>query len=569
MKNNKIIQFLASLKLAVILLLLLAAILATATFYESLYDAETAQHLVYHTWYFNAFLLLLGINVFCAAAVRYPWKKHQTGFVLTHAGILLILAGALITQLFGLDGSMPVREGTSSSLVYLNEPVLYLTYHGGHQTTIPVEFRWNPPRPGHSYQIKIDQKYTLVIDRYLHHAIQQISYEETERSEYGSVLQLRLRNSKVDTSPYLIPNRPTQLGPATVEFIELTTEDALTAFLQKGISSRGELFLLIEDRPFTIPVDSLPLKHSVQIGDTPYKVKLLKYFSHAVVRDNNLINLSSKPINPAIKVQFSDETGHQQTVLLFALIPDLNTVIEGDRSLPIRALYQNTNPDRPQRKLLIARGPQGNLYYHKDNGESGHINIGEERSTGWMDLKFSIQQYIPHAKMVTQYIPFKAPPGRKIKNPPPAAIRFKINSAHHSYGPYWVQAEDTLTVSPAEDLQNLKVRYGMKTVDIGLSIFLKDFNIDFDPGTRNPAAYKSVVEVDGQEKVIAMNQPLNYKGYKFFQSSYSTDSRGEPTISIFSVARDPGIGLKYTGSIVLIIGIIIMFYLRPLQIKHR
>ena len=49
-------QFMASIKLAVILLLSLAAILATATFYESLYDSKTAQHLVYKSPLFAVFL---------------------------------------------------------------------------------------------------------------------------------------------------------------------------------------------------------------------------------------------------------------------------------------------------------------------------------------------------------------------------------------------------------------------------------------------------------------------------------------------------------------------------------
>jgi len=74
---RKIWKFLGSLKLAVVLLVMLAAILATATFYESLYDTKTAQHLVYSSPWFAVFLGLLFTNVFCSAASRYPIKATR------------------------------------------------------------------------------------------------------------------------------------------------------------------------------------------------------------------------------------------------------------------------------------------------------------------------------------------------------------------------------------------------------------------------------------------------------------------------------------------------------------
>lgn len=49
LKKNSIFKFFASLKLAVILLVALAVILAVATFYESAYDTKTAQYLVYRS----------------------------------------------------------------------------------------------------------------------------------------------------------------------------------------------------------------------------------------------------------------------------------------------------------------------------------------------------------------------------------------------------------------------------------------------------------------------------------------------------------------------------------------
>ena len=100
-KKNSIFRFLASLKLAVILLVALAAILSIATFYESIYDTKTAQYLVYKSPLFALFLGFLGVNLLCSALMRYPWKKSQTGFVITHLGIIIILIGSLFTMFKG------------------------------------------------------------------------------------------------------------------------------------------------------------------------------------------------------------------------------------------------------------------------------------------------------------------------------------------------------------------------------------------------------------------------------------------------------------------------------------
>jgi len=50
---------------------------------------------IYQTKGFAILLAFLGTNILCAALIRYPWKKRQTGFVITHAGLLVLLASIL------------------------------------------------------------------------------------------------------------------------------------------------------------------------------------------------------------------------------------------------------------------------------------------------------------------------------------------------------------------------------------------------------------------------------------------------------------------------------------------
>src|SRR5438309_11962783 len=81
-------RFLASVKLAVVSLLSLAAVLAYGTFFEAWHGTVAAQEWVYRSPWFALVLLMLAVNIFCAAAIRYPWKRRQTGFVITHTGLL-------------------------------------------------------------------------------------------------------------------------------------------------------------------------------------------------------------------------------------------------------------------------------------------------------------------------------------------------------------------------------------------------------------------------------------------------------------------------------------------------
>ncbi|MCC6475275.1 MAG: hypothetical protein IT514_16195, partial [Burkholderiales bacterium] len=103
-------QFAASLKLAVILILWLVATFAIGTFVEARYGTPVAQFGVYQTWWFSVLAVLLAVNIFCAASIRFPWKRHQTGFVITHLGLLTLLLGVALSRLHGIDAQIFVYE---------------------------------------------------------------------------------------------------------------------------------------------------------------------------------------------------------------------------------------------------------------------------------------------------------------------------------------------------------------------------------------------------------------------------------------------------------------------------
>jgi hypothetical protein len=60
---------------------------------------------------------------------------------------------------------------------------------------------------------------------------------------------------------------------------------------------------------------------------------------------------------------------------------------------------------------------------------------------------------------------------------------------------------------------------------------------------------------------ISMNKPLHYRGYTIYQASYQALPDGKYT-SVFAVGVDPGMGIKYTGAMVMVFGIILMFWFK-------
>ena len=129
---RRIIKITFSLKLAVVTMLLLGLISAIGTIVESRYDAHRAQQLVYYSPYMYFVMLLLCINLVGVMVNRWPWRRHHTGFLLAHIGIIITILGAWVTKEFGIDGSLQVSVGQKNRFVILpqTELVLGLLFYG-------------------------------------------------------------------------------------------------------------------------------------------------------------------------------------------------------------------------------------------------------------------------------------------------------------------------------------------------------------------------------------------------------------------------------------------------------
>lgn len=105
----------------------------------------------------------------------------------------------------------------------------------------------------------------------------------------------------------------------------------------------------------------------------------------------------------------------------------------------------------------------------------------------------------------------------------------------------------------------LGLAYGARRIPLPFSIALRDFQMDRYPGTNSPASYASEVTIQDPERGVQrdfrifMNHILDYRGYRFFQSSYDRDERG----TYLSVNHDFwGTWISYLGYALLTLGMV-------------
>lgn len=112
--------------------------IATATFIEEYYDTLTAKLIVYNARWFELLLLLLVIN-FIGHIKEYQMLSRKKWAGLTfHSAFILMIIGAGITRYTGYEGSMRIREGSTSNILYTSDPNLSIMIGNDKETEVDI-----------------------------------------------------------------------------------------------------------------------------------------------------------------------------------------------------------------------------------------------------------------------------------------------------------------------------------------------------------------------------------------------------------------------------------------------
>ncbi len=290
---QRLYKFAGSLGLAVFIILSIAAIASWGTIVESRYNAETAQKLVYYSGFMKFTMVLLVINLVVSVLHRYPWKKKHTGFIVTHAGIILILFGSVLTARYGVDGSMFFGIGESSSTVSLTETEVRVYKASDDLRFLPyytkmIDFLLEPPE-SNPFEIKLGSD-NVKFTRFLPYAVQKTEVEPIlpGAGETGfPAVRFQIFNDRVNVTEWLQQNSQMPvsipLGPAQI--VLTTREHAPSGENEFVVQPSGDralnFFVYSKGNKRFVKKGKIAIGETVDTGWMNLQFRLLNYYPMA------------------------------------------------------------------------------------------------------------------------------------------------------------------------------------------------------------------------------------------------------------------------------------------------
>jgi hypothetical protein len=219
--------------------------------------------------------------------------------------------------------------------------------------------------------------------------------------------------------------------------------------------------------------------------------------------------------------------------------------------------------------MSFVLAPGGRLLYGLTTAAGqttrGTVEVGRPIETPWMGMKVVVDRFLEKATARRTVSPAPVPEKEERRL---SAVKVRLEGPGGRTEPEWVVWTEARKVAWAGGSATLA--YRAPEVALPFRVRLLRFNSDKYPGTNMAATYESWVEVDDPERGISehhisMNHPMHYRGYIFFQASFV---EGEPMMSIFSVARSPGLPLVYVGVTLISLGVLWMFYVKPMLARR-
>ncbi|MFM8378710.1 MAG: hypothetical protein ACKOB1_05215 [Planctomycetia bacterium] len=632
-------EFLASLRFAVVLIALLAVVLGLGTFVESGYGTEAVKFGVWNTWWFTLLNALLAVSIFCAAAIRYPWKRHQTGFVITHIGLLVLLAGCLMSQRGGVDAQIPLLEGEQGSKAYEDSHhfVLEVTPGGGRSpvTIEPIEFRSGPfnwrEYQGERWWLPwgLAPRDTGVVHDADGIRLEVLDFYADSFDALAPSVKLRVGSDSfagagergvwmpAELSWQPDPLRATQMrhrasvGGGTIVFWKTGSRAEAEAFLaglpdpQLGYGERGQLVLVADGKTHRLKIDDVlgkerfPLEGSdlfVEVTDFEPKLAAarMKVRRGAEGRDEEMVVLADLP-EVTIHAPRSAVWG---TLWIERATADAAERMQGKAKSRIDIVQAGSGGSH---ELLYRVWQQPAAFGGRLPADSSPVPAFA-MPMGKLELR--VDRFLPAdtLEVATLPLPFSKdkPPSAKRR-----AARVRLTVDGHAEE-FWLAG---LPIQPAQASmgpprtterrtvegrsRSVAVMLVPDAIDIGFDVKLGNFERRLDPGTSQASHFSSVVEFlakSGSPLVkrpvtITMNAPVDFsdpdtgRSYRLFQESFMgpwlpgdelfeqftkgwKERPDRLEASVLTVNYDPGRGVKYLGSGLIVIGIFTMFYMR-------
>jgi hypothetical protein len=576
---------LGSLKIGVTLMILIGVAMAVATFYESRHGRVAAQIIFYKSPWFTLLLAALALNIFAATVARWPYRLRRIGFPLTHVGILVILAGAMITSRFGVDGHLRLVEGAASNRISIPQLALAvqevrIPNPAAFNTATPpieIELPMNAVRPTLGLHRTVSAGETglrLTYHNFYSNSRWETRYEAASEGPSAARLDVSVGDGHAPLSFWLLSGAgAASLGDLAIELISAANEDELERLLQpEGVM--GTLRVAAGQSPTMIDV-SEALDRVIQIAPDGPTLRILAYYPDAVVGDDRrLTSRSDRPNNPAVEFEIDGPEGKSRR-LLFARFPDFAQMHGRDtRYADIEITYVMSVAQAGPHLRLVQRGDEIHFRVSGQaqspgvkgtpSGTQGKVQPGEIITSDAISFPIRIASLLPHVREVRE--PVFHPRNEESGDQPALLVTAEIDGQTADQWLAWEQPATLQLAGKTFALTLSDRRYALPFI-----LRLDRFERETYPGTNRPAMFASHVTLFDreagieEERTISMNRPLRYRGYTFFQSGF--EMLGARNATVLSVSRDPGKWTVYAGFTLVCLGVVLMVALKRLPAR--
>jgi len=404
------------------------------------------------------------------------------------------------------------------------------------------------------------------------------------------------------------------VGGGSVVFWKISAQPEAEAFLEGtpdpalGYGQKGQLVLVADGRPHRFLLDDLLGKPRTPIEGTDLLVEVTDF----------------QPQLSAVRLQVRrGSEGRDEEMVVLADLPEVT--IHAPRSGVYGTLWiERSTADAAERmqgkarsRIDIVQAPAGTdsaaasghrLLYRRWQAPAATSGLlpadGSPVPAFAMpkaQLELRVDRFLPAdtLQVATLPLPFD-------KNKPPSAkrraARVKL-SVDGRTEEFWLAG---LPVQPIQETPGPAEQHSVEGIsrtvtatlepdgiDIGFDVKLDNFERRLDPGTSQASHFSSVVEflspqgkpLVGRPVTITMNAPVDFsdpatgRSYRLFQESFmgpwlpgddlyerfTKNLSPKPEkleASVLTVNYDPGRGVKYAGSGLIVAGIFTMFYMR-------
>lgn len=583
--------FLASLKLLLAILILGFIPLALGTFFKQKalggFDPEQEMHRlgpgvyalletfgvfnIYHSWYFLGLLILLSINNVCCTIDRFFFRLKKLtpkawGVIIIHVGVNVVLLGAGISNRTGTEGFMQLFEGQRSNqvinpvtmqpstlpfavelddfrLVHYKDPderlILFDANSRETQAVVPIDtsrpLPQTAPLGSQSFFAKFERLFTggatraVRVDQYYPDARSETVIRPTPDGSGVWAVDVDITMGDQEGSGYLVAGNSRRLtlvpDQLSVGYVRARTPAAFEQALASRPGAGDEGPTLVVHRRDTHAESRYPAKvdEPIALPDSDVTITVLRYEPNY-----------QRANNPAVQVEVRDGDSVRKGWLLgrFASISQLETpsVRVNFRQGPPRG----STPD----ELDLVAGPAGERkVVHRHRGQVVHLldaPAGETVVIPGLEVHLTPREYIDGGEAITE-----VKPGSDQRRSP--AVQVTLLERGAPTQTLW------LFEGEAQAIQG----------GLGL-VFRQDFPIkEFQSDLSIFKGGKKIID----RREIIVNRYLNVGGYHIYQASYDQDSE---RWSGLQIKRDPGIPVIYSGFTVMFLGILFLFYVRPI-----